>query len=320
MIYFLVFLYFCCSSIAKAACIDPIEHLSTDMLPAGAGELESGASVLIDVTAKYHAAIRIKNPSRKALALSLAVHRKNAVSFNCQSDTVALRAGQEMLLDIPVLWPVSSLRLSSPATGANFSYEIHSDIHRNFHNRPEEIIERPLYIFAFDNHPEHRRVKRHIGRAIRIWKSAGIHFKPFYESLSKDRTTQILGEDGKMKASLNYAIMNPDDASEVNSISGLRENRKVISVVFANTTWSGVYGTRADIYRNQIYVDRECGNYGVTIAHEIGHILLGAGHTGNPNVRWTSSLMRKCGQISPDVSDEDMSIARKRAARLPEKI
>ncbi|QHO72332.1 hypothetical protein ACH79_06525 [Bradyrhizobium sp. CCBAU 051011] len=201
-------------------------------------------------------------------------------------------------------------------------YTIYSDLNaqRDFSTR--EVVRRNLYVFKFKNAPLASTSRAHVEAAIGIWRDAGIDFQPVYRDFSDSETAQILGDDRLLTVFFGQSGLELGEWQDRERVQNLKPKKESFAVVFARTTFQGFGGTRTDPYRVQIYIDEDVlvptAPVGRTVAHELGHLLLGEGHTGSPNVPWTSGLM-EAGTASTfiDVSATDAKRARTRAAQIP---
>lgn len=136
--------------------------------------------------------------------------------------------------------------------------------------------------------------------------------------ISGKQVKELLGEDRKLQSYAGEGDRETEPGyTERKALAKLRANPKSLAVFFVSTNWM----SRAEPELFQVYVDSESGltPTGRTMAHEIGHLLLGPGHTGKPGVPWKSGLMENAGtpNDSVDIDASDAAIARKRAEMIP---
>ena len=179
-------------------------------------------------------------------------------------------------------------------------------------------IERPLHVYIIEGAPLAANADAHIKRAVEIWSTAGIVFKPTIERITGEKVKQLLGSDRKLQSYFGDTDREKEPGyTERKALFKLRPNPKSLAVFFVNNDLS----SRAEPEYFQVYVGSEPSQspIGRTMAHEIGHLLLGPGHTGKPGVPWKSGLMENAGSINDSVSidESDAATARKRAEQIP---
>lgn len=182
----------------------------------------------------------------------------------------------------------------------------------------EPRVERPLYVYVIEGAPMAATADNHIAKAVEIWKAAGIVFVPKIEKIQGARVTALLGDDRKMQSFAGESDQEKEPGyTERRNLAKLKPSPKALAVFFVLSDWM----SRADPNLFQVYVDGEPAltPVGRTMAHEIGHLLLGPGHTGKPGVPWTSGLMSAGGAVNDgvDISKEDGAMARARASQIP---
>jgi len=254
----------------------------------------------------------------KPIMFTATVRPFGTFGWTCNSKIVVLEPGKKVALLVPAKLR-HELVLVGPGGTLPLEYRLLSDIPEKYQANPDQIIQRPIDVLIFENHPIASKAKDEALRALAIWRTAGIYLVPRFQVIKGNRVADILGEDRTMVAAFNYRIMSSEDAREINKISDIRSVKDGFAIVFAKSNISGVLGTRADPTRRQVYIAGACdNNFPMTIAHELGHLLLGGGHTGKKNAKWTSSLMRLCNQgIGTVISEADAEMARASAAKWP---
>jgi hypothetical protein len=179
-------------------------------------------------------------------------------------------------------------------------------------------IERPLFVYLIEGAPLEKNADAHIKKAVEIWSTVGIVFKPKIERITGDKVKQLLGDDRKLQSYFGDSDRESEPGwTERKALFKLRSDPKSMAVFFVNNTGS----SRAEPEYFQAYVGSEPSTtpVGRTMAHEIGHLLLGPGHTGTKGVPWKSGLMENSGSVNDSISihDADAAIARKRAEQIP---
>jgi hypothetical protein len=175
-----------------------------------------------------------------------------------------------------------------------------------------------LRVYVFKNAPLARDVYAHVYGAVEIWKQAGIKFLPRFQHVTDQQAVELIGPDLVLQSYLG--VVDRDDEpgkTERANLERFKHAPGTLAVFFVRNTW-----TRADFDLRQAYIgdDVQGSLPGRTVAHEIGHLLLGEGHTGAPSrFAPTSGLMYAGNRRghSTDISDTDAKIARDTASRIP---
>jgi hypothetical protein len=205
--------------------------------------------------------------------------------------------------------------------------------------RPEvpNKVRIPVEVFVLENAPLAAQARKQIDAAVGIWAAAGIVLDIKLRRLSPDETDKSLGVDSKRILNTylgcSQRFDNPGFLQRENLLK-LKSDPKTLGVFYVkNTTQS-----QAEIEFNQLYMmDDPSSVSGRTLAHEIGHILLGEGHVDGQRAifpctlsesgiitrekekaPWTSGLMRAGNTSnSVEISEKDAVIARRMAISLP---
>lgn len=198
---------------------------------------------------------------------------------------------------------------------------------------------RPLYVFVFENAPMAATAKAETEAAIAIWLKAGIRFTPVYRTIKLTEIESLLGDldvKGAVPPPFGGLEQFEKDQQDWDALFKLKPSGEAFAVFFVKVEEGIVAGLTnpawADIFkRKQVYIGRPFGPYEAssspprTIAHELGHLLLGAAcHKGSTKStcanRPTSDLMggpEKFGSYT-NISIQDGLRARARARRLPQ--
>lgn len=175
-------------------------------------------------------------------------------------------------------------------------------------------VKRPLYIYIFDGSSKADKADDHIKRAVEIWSKAGVTFEPKVEHIKGDRIKELLGADSKLQSYAGEADRDEElGRSERSSLAKLKPNPKSLGVFILDSDWM----SKADSDLFQVYInigsDPSQTPVGRTVAHEIGHLLLGGGH------KWKSGLMGDGAGFFPsvDIDKDEAAKAMKRAAQIP---
>lgn len=185
------------------------------------------------------------------------------------------------------------------------------------HNCDLKYVTRKLYVYKFKGAPL-IQVYAHASSAVRIWREAGIQFLISYIDIGDKQAVQLIGKDLTLQV-----YVGPLDKYDE---PGYTERRNLyrlkrpgaLAVFFLRTDGP----TMADIDLFQAYIGNDVAGArpGRTVAHEIGHLLLGKGHTGDAGCGITSGLMyagNQPGGHLDDISKEDAEKARIRASKIP---
>ena len=303
----------------SAACIEEIKALDeAHYFPVFSGEwAPNQASRPIPSQGNSVLIVSPRRGTNVAVKFSAVVRPTGTNGWSCRSKVFVIRGNERVVLSLPVSRG-NELVLVGPDGFPPFDFRLMSDTADAYRSNSSKIIRRPIDVIIFENHPEAGQAKKHTLGALAIWRKAGIHFEPRFQYIRGKQIEKILGRDRIMEASTNYVTQHPDEQGDVNRIWDLKTADKRLSIVFAKSSLPGELGTRGDRRRQQVYIaGGNCdGGFPAVIAHELGHLLLGAGHTGKPNVKWTSTLMRECKSLGTGISDADAKLARERARRL----
>lgn len=195
-----------------------------------------------------------------------------------------------------------------------------------------------MELILLEGAPLADKAEEHFAAAAKIWAKAGIILqKKRVRRLSKVESEKLL-EKGKKLALDTYlgcpARFEEPGYSEREQLYKLKSKLDGVAVFFVTTT------TQSQVEREflQVYMDNDPrgASLGRTLAHELGHLLLGEGHTGGDQrigpcdrsaadmtiqpkrkAPWTSGLMRGGNESdATDISSADAETARKNALGL----
>lgn len=194
----------------------------------------------------------------------------------------------------------------------------------------------PVELFMFDGATMTNDIDRQFGAAAGIWAKAGITLKrASSRQLSKAESDKLLakGTPGKLDTYLGCSQRFDEPGfSEREQLVKLKSRANALGVFVVTT----VTQSQAEREFTQLYLDNDPtpSVIGRTLAHEIGHILLGEGHTGGERrvgpcdsfaaasgvqrkekAPWTSGLMLNDSSAT-DISTEDAAVARRTASIL----
>jgi hypothetical protein len=230
-------------------------------------------------------------------------------------------ASEKVVVDVSNAPLLDDLMINiTGSAGSQGSYTIYSDLPAIRSYQTKEVIRRNLYVFVFDNAPLRATARLHVEEAVRIWREVGVDFKPVYKDLNDAETEVILGKHKRLTVFFGPDDKNAGEWQDRERVQKLKSNIRSFGVAFARTTFEGFGGTKADLDRSQAYIDEDVMNapIGRTVAHELGHLLLGEGHTGAKGSLFTSGLMRLGTESdAKDISDADAKLARARAVSIP---
>lgn len=191
------------------------------------------------------------------------------------------------------------------------------------HKCDPRYVTRKLYVYKFYNAPLASAIYSHVNRAVDIWMQAHIQFRLVFRPIDVLEACRLLGSDPGSPGKPRRLMVpwGPLDRYEEpgytqrSNLSKMKRSPAALGVFFADAD-----RTAADPGRFQVYIGEDVfgASPGRTVAHEIGHLLLGEGHTGHPDVAWKSGLMIAGNRSSlEDIDDEDADLARKRAGKIP---
>jgi len=240
-------------------------------------------------------------------------------SYCYQLENLPYQSSRTMRIDgVPFSDDLKFQIQTNPA--ADVAYTWYSDLDPTKTFETKDVIRRNIYVYIFEGAPLESTARAHVEAAVGIWRNAGVDFKPVYRNIGGEDLKSILGDDKKLTVFYGEADRDSGEWQDRQRVQGLKPNKDSFAVVFARTTFMGFGGTRADPERNQTYIDEDVQNAppGRTVAHELGHLLLGEGHTGQSGVPWTSGLMYAGTNSSAvDLTDTDSNTARGRARTVP---
>jgi hypothetical protein len=200
----------------------------------------------------------------------------------------------------------------------------------------QDVIVVPVELFMFDGAPLTNDIDRQFTAAAEIWAKAGVMLKrASSRQLSKAESEKLLakGKPGKLDTYLGCSQRFDEPGfSERQQLVKLKSRANALGVFVVKTDTQ----SQAEREFTQVYLDNDPtpAVVGRTLAHEIGHILLGEGHTGGERrvgpcdsvaaaspvqnkerAPWTSGLMLNDSRAT-DITSEDAAVARKTAAAL----
>jgi hypothetical protein len=189
------------------------------------------------------------------------------------------------------------------------------------HKCDPRYVTRRLWVYVFRNAELANNVHAHINEAVRIWKAAGIQFRPLIRPIPDHDAQRILGEkDLTLRSYLG--MLDKDDEpgrTQRKKLAGIKRQPGDLAVFIVKM--DGPARAVPDYFLVTMGHDLTSAKPGRTLAHEIGHLLLGEGHTGGDDSSApTSGLMyagNKPGGDLTDISDKDAERARERARKIP---
>ena len=192
----------------------------------------------------------------------------------------------------------------------------------------------PLYVYVFHRAPLANDFDKQVAAAVEIWEKAGIVLEPKVTKMNEEQTKKLLGDKLTIVTYLGCVTrFNEPGFAQRTALNKLKPNTNSLAIFFGKSDGQPM----AEREFMQAYMAEKFpadSSLGRTVAHEIGHLLLGNGHTGGQarvtpcteptidvkkDVPWTSGLMRD-GTKSDDstISEADAETARKNAKKLPE--
>jgi hypothetical protein len=181
------------------------------------------------------------------------------------------------------------------------------------HKCDPRYITRTLRVYVFENSQFALNVHEHVSGAVEIWQQAGIRFLPWIQYVNDQQAVKLIGPDKTLQS--YHGVLDRDDlpgATERYNLARLKGPFRAMAVFFVENDW-----TRADPQYFQAYIGHDYPSRpGRTVAHEIGHLLLGEGHTGDRGGP-TSGLMVPGNRSSAwDISDTDAERAKIQASKI----
>jgi hypothetical protein len=118
--------------------------------------------------------------------------------------------------------------------------------------------------------------------AIAIWRRVGIDFDPTFRDIRGDDVKKLLGEDRILAGCFGTCEEETGEWQDRMRVQALKPRPDTLGIFFAKGDLGLIGSTRYDPFRHQIYISEDVRDpvIGRTVAHEVGHSLLGRGHTG----------------------------------------
>ena len=310
------------AEVARADCGKQLTAVPDGLFEIGSGTVDSGIAVSKEVLASRKLVVEVRSPVTKLY--SLIVARPDAPSYSryCH-EAGGVSGGGSSILQIEEAPMGSPVKVELTNIGhpgeQKITYRIYADLSLDWKLKADDLVRRPLYVYIFENAPLADKARAHIEEAAKIWRSVGIDFNPSYRKFTAEQVKQLIGDDLILEGCFGECDSQEGDWQERQRVQALKPHPDSFAVVFAKGTLGLVGSTRADPFRQQVYISEDVfqPTLGRTPAHELGHLLLGRGHTGNPNVTWTSGLMAADPSNATDISAKDAMAARERAKKLP---
>jgi hypothetical protein len=189
----------------------------------------------------------------------------------------------------------------------------------------------PLYVYVLDGGPSSAEVTKDVNAAVATWEKAGVILAPKLQVLDKKTTVALLGDDESISGFYNCDQRLDNLHGEYDArmrLSKLKPDPRSLAVFFGNAR---ITQSEPDLFQAYIGNDLNKTTPGLTVAHEIGHLFFGPGHTDSKTqgacddfptltkhpVTVTSSLMTS-PQTGSNISYQDSVLARKKILTLPE--
>lgn len=278
--------------------------------------------------------VQVRQNGRGASLFGLISKSESGVQRCTRSGTV--NDGGAKIYDIEVVAPVDVLIQATP--GADLEVTVFtSGAPAGSPHRPADPphVGVPLHVYVMPEAPLAPTANSHVKSAVEIWEQAGIHLQPKTKRLTLLEAEPLIGKDLTVQHYLGCPQRFDSGFEEREALARYKPSVNALAIFFVKTTafaWAEIEFTQAYMAN-----DLASANVGRTLAHEIGHLLLGDGHTGGEQqigrcdrfkasmtvqpkraAPWTSGLM-KGGEASAsvDISAVDAVTARRTALGLP---
>ena len=154
------------------------------------------------------------------------------------------------------------------------------------------MLVKPIYVFLSDGMPLVKSWFEHCYEASKIWQKVGIHFSPIPKHVGPKTTTNLIGITKKLSMPDSFSWYEEPNYTYRRKLFRLKPHKYALGVFFvdmdmpATADGSGLF---------QVYICHDLfgAPIGRTLAHGLGHVLLGEGHIdskSNPGPH-TSGLM-----------------------------
>jgi hypothetical protein len=187
------------------------------------------------------------------------------------------------------------------------------------HKCDSRYITRNLWVYVFPDAQLAAQVYAHVFHAVDIWKSAGIQFLPAIMKIDDKLASQLLCGERSLRVNIGRSVDLDEEPGRTQrqNLYRLKKQPWALAVFFVNANVLA----KADPDHFQVYMSNDLvgARAGRTLAHEIGHILLGEGHNENVGCGEDSGLMyagNQAGGTREDISTADSKKARDRARRI----
>jgi hypothetical protein len=201
---------------------------------------------------------------------------------------------------------------------------------------PPDRVDLAVETIVFDGAELADKIDAQLTAAAAIWEKAGVVLKPApVKRLSKADSTKHLAKGSAAKLDTYMGCIQRFDEpgfAERKELLKLKSRPGAVGIFVVKT----VTQSQAEREFTQIYLDNDptLTAVGRTLAHELGHLLLGEGHTGGERrpgpcdataaamtvqpkepAPWTSGLMRNASTAT-DISAQDAVTARRAAVAI----
>jgi hypothetical protein len=301
---------------------------------AGDAVLSKGWSTTIP--AVKSAALQIENVGDAASGYTLTTSGPKSPSPVC-TDIGTLRGTDVVRYDLLVLSSGLKIAIALPP-GSSVKVSVYtSGFPATAADRPADPkhVGLPLQVYVVPSAPLENAVNAHMKAAVAIWAEAGVHLQPKITRLSKAQAETLLGSDLTIRGYLGCIQRFSAGYERREALAHQKPKPDALAVFFVKS--SGQSQAEPEFVQAYIAEDVMGAPLGRTVAHEIGHLLLGYGHTGGEQrttpcdraaseqtiepkrpAPWTSGLMRDGSSSNGvDISERDASTARLRALQLP---
>lgn len=191
------------------------------------------------------------------------------------------------------------------------------------------VVGTPLYVYVLDGGQSTKKAETAVKAAINIWSKAGVILEPRIRALTKSETNALVGDDREIGGYIGCISRFDSPAfQERESLYKLKPDKSALAVFFVKGA------TQSEPEFLQVYIDSDPHSDipGLTVAHEIGHLFLGAGHVGGhtrvcldptdgdgrKSLAVTTSGLMDYGNYTPAISSPDAALARKKILGLPD--
>src|SRR6266481_1524250 len=182
LILVLIFFELYGTSVSKGECGPKLNAAPTSFYTAKTAEISAAQPVTIQVGASRTLMLKIENTSKQGMLYTLMAYPVSGSQLRpyC-TDSGGVDASSSVILEIKEVSFAEDLILklvSSPKSEG--LYIVYSDLNPKRPFSTKDVVRRNLYVFIFGNAPLASSARANVEAATRIWRDAGVDFKPVY--------------------------------------------------------------------------------------------------------------------------------------------